>query len=48
MKTLKTFKAKQMQDKEFAGEYAKIQPELDEIREQAERETEVEVENQDY
>lgn len=32
MKTLKQFKMEQMQDKEFAEEYEKIQPELDVIR----------------
>ena len=48
MKTLKAFKAEQMQDKEFAREYNKIQPELDEIREQAERKKETEAENWNY
>lgn len=32
MKTLKQFKAEQMQDEEFAREYKEIQPELDVIR----------------
>lgn len=48
MKTLKTFKTEQMQDKEFAREYEKIQQELDEIREQAERKTETEAERRNY
>lgn len=32
MKTLKQFKAEQMQDEEFVREYKEIQPELDVIR----------------
>lgn len=48
MKTLKKFKAEQMQDKEFAREYAKIQPRLDEIRKQEERKPETEAERRNY